>query len=296
MNESFKPSFTVDSKKRVNKETTNSSNFTYVLNIDDTNYDSVTINSAQIPKTYYTLSTGVKGSDDLDDNQFKYSEDGGLNYRTITVTPGYYNIYSFAKTLVPLLEAASVAAGGNFKFHIEYPDRLTEVDTGKYTYKVYNNGGVQPQFKMGDNRIRRMMGLGCYNAVTGAEEDCVFSGDQLVSDEIVNMQWTDHLVIKSNIALNRGNIQQDSAVLAVIPVTTVPDDSMIIFNSPGLDLDSRELANNGGDLFQFSLYDDQDRLIDLNGSDWFLQIQLFRRNKYYEIATKKLQIEMLEEK
>jgi hypothetical protein len=292
---SYKPSFTVNSVKRINRATTTSSNFKYNLSIDDDDWDSVTINSCQIPKQWYTLQRGVVGSDDYFDNEFRISEDGGSTYETVTVPPGNYNVFNFPRVLKPLLDAASVSLGNNFQYTISYPDRLTETDTGKFTYNVTNNGGVQPWIRLFDNRIREMMGLGCYDS-SGAETPCKFVGNELVSDEQVNMQWTTSVVIKSNIALNNGNKNQDSAILAVIPVTTVPDGSMVVYNSIGLDLDSRELANNGGDLFEFSLYDDQDRLLDLNGGEWFLQLQIFKRNKYYDIATKKMKIDILEGK
>lgn len=291
---SFKPTFTMNSKNRQQKETSTSSNFFYRLNIDTTKYDSVTVNSVQIPKTYYTLQQGVVGNDDTFDNQFELSEDGGSTWTTITVPPANYNVWNFTRVLKPLLDAASVTLGNAFQYTINYPDRLTESDTGKFTFRVTNNGGVQPQFHLNDNRIREMMGLSCYDS-TGNPIACIFSGDELIGDELVNFQWTNNIVVKSSIALNTGNNSQDSAILAVIPVTTVPDGSMIVYNSPGLELDSRELANHGGNLFEFSLYDDQDRLINLNGQDWFLQLQIFKQNRYFEIATKRLQIEQLKQ-
>lgn len=291
----YKPSFTVNSKHRLHKSTTSSSSFTYRLDIGDAGeYDSVTINYCTIPKFYYTLNQGVLGNDDTYDNQFELSEDNGSTWTTITVPVGNYNIQNFQIVIIPLLNAASVVLGNTFTYSISYPDPSTETDTGKFTYSVTGNAGVQPQFKMNDNRIRKIMGLGCYDA-NGAEMPCIFTGDSLISDEIVDMHWTRHIVIKSNIALNAGNNSQDSAILAVIPVGTVDDREMIQFASPGLDLDSGQLSNSSGNIFEFSIHDDQDRLLDLNGGEWFMQIQLFKQNRYFDIAVKKMQIDTINE-
>lgn len=294
-----RPTFVVNSKDRENSEDS-SSNFFYKLPISsDHEFDSVAVTSIQIPKTYYTLEEGVVGNDDYKDNTFVLTEDGVE--ALITIPAGNYNIFNFPRVVADALNTASATAtsggstlpsntggtGKNWHYVIEYPDRLVDTDIGKFTFYVSNNSSNQPSFRLYDNRIREMMGLDCDTA-------CTFSGDQLQSTYHVNMQWTDYITVKSNIANNAGNNSQDNAILAVIPVTTVPDSSMINYRLTNLESETKELSNSGNNLFSFALYDDHNRLLNLRGQDWYVQIVLYRQNKYFDIATKSLQIQHLE--
>lgn len=284
-----KPTFIINSFDRKNRPTTTSSDFFYKINISKQHdFDTVAISSIQIPKTFYTLQQGVVGGDAFYDNQFQLRESGGTV--TITVPEGNYNIFNFPRVLKELLDANSP---GGYEYIVTYPDRLTETDTGKFTFTVRNNAGDQPDFHMYDNRIREMMGLRCYD-INGNPDWCAFTSDTLTSEFQVNMQWTNYITIKSNICHNAGNDNNDNAILAVIPVATVPDGSMINYTLVNLEEESKQLANAGSNEFSFSIYDDHNRLLDLRGSDWMIKLFLFKQNRYFDVAMKQMEIKQLE--
>ena len=278
-----RPTFIVNSKDRSSGTT---EDFFYRLPLSKNDgFDAVSISSIQIPKTFYTLSEGRDG----DDNTFVLSE-LGLDI-TITIPEGNYNVFNFPIVLKQNLDAASFLLGHSWRYIITYPDRLTETDTQKFTFEVLGSGGNFPTFTLSDNRIREMMGLDC-------ESGCTFSviagKIKLISEYAVNFQWTQYITVKSSIANNAGNESQDNAILAVIPVTTVPDGSMIIYDLKNLEDQTKQLANQNGNLYSFSLYDDHDRRINLRGPDWMIQLFVYKQNNYYELAINSLRLKQLD--
>src|SRR5258708_4022068 len=108
--------------------------FTYTLDMGPSaKFNRVTAMLINIPKSFYLVQQGF--------NTFTLQENG-LN-ATVTIPAGNYNIISFQVVLPPLLNAASITLGHTWSYAITYPVVRSQADTGKFTYTVTGNAGMQ---------------------------------------------------------------------------------------------------------------------------------------------------------
>lgn len=285
------PTYLIYSKNRQNTSTL-STDFTYCLKIpSNSNFDRVCISSARIPKTYFTLADTFNGTEY--ENRFQVTESdnpGGNRTYTVELTPGNYNIYNFQEEVITQLNAASSANGWGYTYSISYPDRYTEVNTGKFTITVTPSGVRDNEVIFTFNSYRklpRMFGLICNNTNE-------FSSNILTSCHVVNFQRTQYLTIKSDLVDNEGNDDPDNKILSRIPVHNMSDNGMIVYNMIDPFDQSVFLAKRAHQLFSFSLHDDDDEIINLNGQEWSLHVFLYKYNNYYELAIKNIQLNQLD--
>lgn len=316
-----KPSFMVDSRNRLLGQDNQIEDFDICVQLPVNNkFNQISISSVIIPKSYYNIidnSVGVSIAtypapngfvDSFRDNQFLLSE--GTNSGLITIPLAFYNEINFPIVLKGLLEAKSVTFGNSFTYEITYPDLTTEADTRKFTYKVTNNvSGMDISFffptvirsgsggscKSNDtSRISEIMGF-TNETNSGIKSFALESGTiySLTSEYVVDFELTKYITIKSNIALDQGNSTRDNAILGVIPVYDVPHGGVINYELTQLEDESKYLSNNKNNIYSFSLWDDHDERMKLNGINWFVKLFLYEYNPYYELAINDIRIKQL---
>ncbi len=274
------PTFIVDSR---NRSTGVTNEFTYIINVKtDHKFDNFCVVQANIPKSYYLIDSSRK------DTTFILKE--GSSQVVVTVPNGNYNVFSFQPVLTAALNAASP---NGYTYSISYPNGQVAAQTNKYTYSVSGNSGVQPSFIFGPDIISRSI----TNLMGFLPDDLTynFSGNMLISNVTVRFQHTFYLQIKSSAARQPNSLDTDTSVLATIPVGDVVDGGMIVFNLIELNDASVELTNPSSNVFDFSLYDDNDELINLQGQDWSMRVMLYDYNNVSDMQINDLHLKYLEE-
>jgi len=115
----------------------------------------------------------------------------------------------------------------------------------------------------------------------------------VTSEYVIDFELTKYITIKSNISLDQGNATGDNAILGVVPVTDVPNGGLINYELQQLEDESKYLSNNKNNIYSFSLWDDHDERMKLNGINWFTKLFLYEYNPFYELAINDIKIRQL---
>ena len=247
----------IDSRSRL--EGTDSK-FSYSIPIPkdtDAKFTHVAILNAVIPKSYYLVRAGR--------NTFHIIENGVTS--TVTIPAGNYSRRSFQAVLQAQLNLSS---SQGWTYAITYPNTSTEADTGKYTYNVTNNGGLQPSFVFTTNVFEQ---LG-FNQNTTYN----FAGDTLTSANVIKMQQEDALFIHSDIASNG----VDSVLQELYSASTVTFGN-VIYNNPDPISNSKQLTTQNNNVYHFSLTDESSELIELNGLNIVFTLMVFTIDDVYKL-------------
>lgn len=317
-----RPSFMVDSRNRIIGANNSIEDFSLCVELPPGNkFNQVSLSSVLIRKSYYNIVDHNVGYSTVDapngyvvfmkDNEFVFTE--GTDTIKITIPLAFYNEKNFPIVVKALLEAQSVAWGNNHIYEITYPNPETQADTRKWTFRCLNNTSamlivfffptVVRQSTSGSckandtSRISEIMGFtnetGYGLKVFTLESGTIYS---LTSELVVDFELTKYITIKSDISLDQGNSTGDNAILGVIPVNGVPDGGSISYKLNQLEDESKFLANNNKNFYGFSLWDDHDEPMKLNGIDWFAKLFLYEYNPYYELAINDIRIQQLDRK
>ena len=256
--------FYINSRNRL---TGTDSDFTYTLDYKNEDYDYVVVLQASIPKSYYLVQHGK--------NTFVLNEDG--NQTQVTVPEGNYTRTSFMAQLQTSLNAASFH---HWSYSVTIPSLSTTGDTGKYTYSVSGNGGIQPQFIIGSSLFEQL----------GFNEDTTYSfvGDELISANVIKLQIEDTLFIHSDIASNG----VDNVLQEVFAVDS-PDFGNLLWVCPDVEAYSKQLGTNKSNSYRFYLTDEDGNSIDLNGQNFVMTIMLYKKQNVYELIKKMIMLELI---
>jgi hypothetical protein len=104
-----------------------------------------------------------------------------------------------------------------------------------------------------------------------------FVGGSLPSANVIRLQAKDTLFIKSNIVA-----RANKSVLQEIYTTANPDFSSINFNQNNIELNSKELIYKDNN-FTFSITDEDDNVLDLNGQDVVFSVCCYEQNNAMEL-------------
>jgi len=314
-----KPSFMVDSRNRLIGPDNIIEDFDICVELPTNNkFNQVSVSSIVIPKSFYNIvdnSVGISEiaapnsfTDPFRDNQFLLSEGtGSTSSALITVPLGFYNSVNFPIQMKSLLETASP---NGLTYEITYPDPNTELDTRKFTYKCLDNtSALEISFffptvtrrsssgacKTNDtSRISEIMGF--TNETDGGKKVFALESGTIysvTSEYVIDFELTKYITIKSNISLDQGNATGDNAILGVVPVSGVPNGGLINYELQQLEDESKYLSNNKNNIYSFSLWDDHDERMKLNGINWFVKLFLYEYNPYYELAINDIRIRQL---
>ncbi len=226
------------------------SDFIYEIKPRRNDFDRIVVLSAHIPKSYYLVQEPY--------NTFVLEEDG--KSVTITVRPGNYSRRSFQSELGSLLNANSP---DNYTYAISYPDASSEPDTGKYTYTVTNNA-TQPKFIFTDG-LYEQFGFSRNTAVS-------FVANTVTSTNVLKFQVEDTLFLYSDMVggENKTNILQEFFA------ANQTNFSNISFTCPDPDRYSRRILNLAKTQYDFKLLNEDGQIMNLNGSNIVMTIQLFK--------------------
>ena len=238
------------------------SNFTstpFSMGVHD--YDSVCLTQASIPRSFYNCPSGF--------NTFNIIQNGITSIITLTV--GSYNKYNLRTELQQKLNAS---ADVGRTYTVTYPTG-TQVDTFKYTFS-FTGGTGNVSFVFGTNMFKQM---GFNRNSTNA-----FSGGVLVSTNCINLSYFNKCFIKSNICLDAN----DDTLEEILNYGSTPMLSLCYFQQQMLDANTKVLNVNTLNSWQFSLVDEFNNLIDLNGIPWGFSLVFFKRNDTHQIHRNEL--------
>jgi len=259
--------FYIDSNKRL---TGDESDFTVKLNIDkNKNFDSVVLLDISIPKSYYLVNDT--------NNEFVLDENG--SQATITIQNGNYSRTSLA-TFVE--NALNTSSPNGYAYVITYTSIGTTVDTGKYTFSVSGNAGIQPIFIFGTELFEP---LGFDKNSSNA-----FVVNTLESSNVINLNQEINLFLHSDICQS-----QDDNVLQNIDVVSSASYQHVVFYNTNPDCYSKPLSSKTDNFFRFYLTDENDTKIDLNGQNMVFTVMLFQKNSVSKLITSYIKLQTLRE-
>lgn len=239
--------FYINSRNRISGT---HSDFRYKLDMADITPNKVVVLQANIPKSYYVVESG--------ENTFTLTEGGGN--LTVTLPAASYNRINLKVALKTALEAA-----GAFTYTITSSSTSTEGDTGFLTFAVSGNGGVQPTFTFSGYLWEQ---LGFEDSTT-----YTFSGDSLVSPNVIKLIKEDSIFIHSDICYGSTN----DNILQEIFASSNPDYTNIVFANHSVDHYSKNMVTNNANVFQFSLQNEDGGAINLNGQNWNMTICVYKQ-------------------
>lgn len=233
------------------------SNFLYNLDLQSTDYDKCVVLGMTIPKSYYNIRDGY--------NTFVLDEIN--NIATITIPAANYSRSSLKTTLQGLLNSSSP---NGWTYTITIPG-ATVGDTGKYTFTVSGNSGIQPKFIF-TTKMTKQLGFGD-NSINE------FSGSSLTSTYVIYLQSETVMYLHSDICANNGdNILQEC--YAVNDQTF----SNISWVCPDVMSYSKVITSKSS-IINFYLTDEEDNPIDINGTDFHFTLMLYKEENLNKIAT-----------
>ena len=148
---------------------------------------------------------------------------------------------------------------------------MNQPNTGNSTYTVFNLTTSQPQFIFPANSTLYLP-MGFNRGSTN-----IFSSSYFTSQNVIRLQAKDTIFIKSNIVAN-----STKAVLQEIYTTCNPDFSVISFIQNDVELNSKQLLYKDNN-FSFSITDEDDNILNLNGQDGIFSICCFEYNNSFEL-------------
>ena len=239
----------VDSEERISGT---SSNFSYAIDIPDgAKYDTCCVLSMIIPRSYYLIRSGQ--------NRAVITIDG-VEY-PFEVSPGNYNANNFAEALLAILNGIAPAS-----FTIAF-----STITGKYTYKYTGEATVVFVFE-DPSRLGHQMGfdeVSVNQFVNGSATGMPVA--TLTSKNVVNFVSTSTLFLHSDMVNDGTDILQEVYAENSIPF------SNLVYNCKVPGLYAKKLRNNTSSMFNFSLCDEHDNEVDLNGHEICVTLILYRR-------------------
>jgi hypothetical protein len=239
--------FYINSKYRISGT---HSDMNYKLEMKDIKPDSVIVLQANIPKSYYMVQEGL--------NTFILTE-GGSSIE-ISIPVGNYNRTNFKTTIQTLLNTNSP---NTWNYIISIPSS-TVADTGKYTFLVSGNSGIQPSLTFNNNNISELMGFETnttYNMVN----------DLLISADVIKMQKEDTLFIRSNLVTQQGILQEINAINSA-------DFDNIVYTNTNADHYSKPINGNTHNIFNFKITNENGDIMDLNGQNYTITICAFKQD------------------
>jgi hypothetical protein len=242
--------YQINSKNRISG--TNET-FTYKMDIpQQLHLTHVMVNSITIPRSYYLVQAGF--------NTFTLREPGQVD-KTITVPKGNYYGTTFTNLIPTLLNAAS---DSKWVYTLSYPNTTSQSDTGKFTFAVTGNVGVQPSLIMPlGSDINEQLGFDVGSTNT-------FVGNSIESVNVTKFILEDCLYLHSSLVDDQTDILQE-----VYTAGTV-DFGNITFSSHSHNLNGRKMKAHAGTVVNFALTNEDGHSMNLNGLPMNFSLRLYR--------------------
>jgi hypothetical protein len=197
-----------------------------------------------IPRSYYLVRKGY--------NSFVLRING-VAYN-ITVPPGNYTALNFITLLIPLMNAVS---SNSFTM-------VFNTIIGKYTYSYVGTASSVEFVFVDPDRIAHQMGF-------DETSDNLFVANTLQSANVVDFVSTSTLFLHSDIVQDQSSVLQE-----VYSDNSIPF-SNLVYNCKFPAMYSKALRTSTSDTFNFSLTDEHDQEVDLNGHDICITLLLYKK-------------------
>lgn len=228
-----------------------SSDFNFLLDIDpNSEYDSVTILDASIPKSNYSVSAPH--------NNFNILEDSGT--RLIIIPEGNYSRRGFKNVLLPLLNANT----DGYIYSINYDNIISTTDTGKFSFTITGTFIIQPSF---------IFSHGMYNNMGFNENSSyTFVSNSLIAPNVMNFRSQDTYYILSDIIQNRND-----NILGHIISNQSNNYEHINFKNHSPYEYSKLFSRISSNVYNFKVVNERMEPINLNGLDVFFTLMIYKR-------------------
>jgi hypothetical protein len=249
----------LDSEERISGS---ASNFLYEIIIPDgLKVDTCCVLSMTVPRSYYLVRPGQNQAILI------LAGEGGASpvEHPFKIDPGNYNVDNFRETLLAILNGiATPAPGMPAAFTITYSGI-----TGKYTYGYTGPGTAA--FKFEDpSRLGHQLGFGEVSVnpfvATGSPATML-----LTSANVVNFVSTSTLFLHSDMVDDSTSILQEVYADNSVPFAN------LVYNCRVPGMYSKKMKNTRSAVFSFSLCDEHDKEVDLNGHDICVTLLLYQK-------------------
>jgi hypothetical protein len=222
--------------------------------------------SANIPRTFYNIP----------ENSSFIHNDGNDEY-TITLEAGNYTI-----TNIKVIVKEKLNDAGSNTYDVSFRTS-TEVQDFKFTFSISNSPATQPQFIF-NTSLFKVLGF-------DANSTNIFVNNELKSTNCINLSRINSAYIKSDICKN----SHDSILSEILSYGIYSMLSIAYQTTENIELSSRNFVKQtGSQSYTFSLVDDEDKEINLNGIDYSFSIIIYTRDKTPDLQKKDLMIKNLE--
>lgn len=239
----------------VNRQTDSVSSSDFVANVsrleDNVRFTQMRVISVLIPGSFYNINNTNRYLT-IEQTFTDPPNPPVVTDYTISIASGNYNIATLAQQL-----QASIRANTNMvNFTVTYSET-----TGKLTL---NSGSASYYFSLGPSNYSILEVLGFAN-------DDTLSVTSITAPNVVNLSGYKKLYIRANTGLNVYSDREDkfTNILAVVPNTVAPFENIDIEFTRPLVMDCAGLSS-----LRIKLTDEAGRVIDLNGQNWSMIIEL----------------------
>ena len=221
------------------------SNFSYAVEIPDgPKMDTCCVLAMTIPRSYYLVRQGQNSCTLVTD---------GLS-QVFQVPIGNYTALNFITTLTGILNSLTV---GTFVMTLS-------TITGKYSY-TYSGSAVSISFVFAaPTTLGRQMG---FNDVS----QTYFVANSLISSNVLDFVSTSTLFLHSDM------VDDSSSVLQEIYADNTTPFSNIVYNCQFPAMYSKKMQSVASGVFNFSLTDENNNPIDINGHDIAVTLLLYKK-------------------
>lgn len=224
--------------------------------VDFTKYDRVSLSQASIPRSFYTLRTGL--------NTFTLDEDGST--ATVSIPVGNYSERAFRSVGKTELDNASPNGAS---YTISYNSSTTTTETGKFAFTTSYGGVVKFIFPDKNN--------GLVHQLMGFDENSTntFSGGALNSSNHIDFRPESNLLVHCDIVSNP--IQNtSSAILQAVIAGQTQSSGVIAYMSPNIVMSSKPIEHHNFDSIEIQLTDENNNSIETNGINLFYELIFFK--------------------
>jgi len=242
----------VDSRKRLSET---DANFTYAINLPSgVRFTHVVCLNALIPKSYWLVQSGY--------NTMQLQE--GNSIVTVSVAVGSYTLTSWMNQLSTVLTAMSP---NNLIYTVTYPSATSAVLPEKAMLLFScSSSTIAPILSFQQNLFEP-----CGFLQFSINPFTLANGTNILSSTcVIKLQAEDRLLISSSLVTNPG----DNDILVSINSTAYVNYSSIAYTNYYPDYNRSELRNRSG-IYTFSIHDENNVVLDLNGLNWNATLDFF---------------------
>lgn len=226
------------------------------------NYNSVCLVQASIPRSFYNVPNLYR--------TFNLIEDGVST--PISLPKGSYNKSNLLTVLKTYLNDNSP---NGWVYNITYSS-ASQGDTFHYIFTISGNTS-QPSFQFTDSMFRQL----------GFDKDTTYNfvGDSLESVNCIDLAYINRCYIKTDMIQSN-----DNTLDQILNYGSYQMLSFCYYHQNNFDLNTRDFNQNNKTSWVFSLVDEYNQIIDLNGIAWSFTVCFFERSDIHEVHKRELNI------